>query len=216
MHGSYAPTSAGTSPAAGAPCWRGKLLRPSEQHTTGKRHLDVAGLCGRLLYSSPIPSVCYHPRPPSTAAGGGARPRCRVRGCGSRARTSRLVATPGMRAAPPVRPSTQEMLTISRGRRLAGAPRPACRAARLGACAFFSPTAGCPLTLLHVCALFRVRISVPSVCLSPFEGGLLRFGRPDVALRGCRAGGSCDRADSGGEGARPVVGGACVSGDREQ
>ena len=40
--------------------------------------------------------------------------RCRVRGCGSRARTSRLVATPGMRAAPPVRPSTREMLTISR------------------------------------------------------------------------------------------------------
>ena len=40
-----------------------------------------------------------------------------------------------------------------------------CWAARLGACAFFSPTAGPPVTMLHVCTLFRV--VVPSVCLHP-------------------------------------------------
>ena len=76
--------------------------------------------------------------PPSTAAGGGARPRCRVRGCGSRARTSRLVATPGMRAAPPVRPSTQEMLTISRPppRRCSAACLPGSATRRL--CIFFA------------------------------------------------------------------------------
>ena len=69
-----------------------------------------------------------------------------MRDCGSRARTLRLAATPGAPAEPPVRPSTQGMLPF-RGRRLAGAPRPAaCWAARLGACAFFSPTAGCPAT----------------------------------------------------------------------
>ena len=59
-----------------------------------------------------------------------------------------------------------------RGRRLAGAPRPACWAARLGACAFVSPTAGCPVTMLHVCTLFRVhkpRLSrAPPVTLCVF------------------------------------------------
>ena len=61
------------------------------------------------------PRARRHPStPPSTVAGGGARLRYRVRDCGSRARTLRLVATPGAPAEPPVRPSTQGMLTISR------------------------------------------------------------------------------------------------------
>jgi hypothetical protein len=43
-----------------------------------------------------------------------ARLRYRMRDCGSRVRTLRLVATPGAPAEPPARPSTQGMLTISR------------------------------------------------------------------------------------------------------
>ena len=54
-------------------------------------------------------------------------------------------------AHPTFAPGRREMLTISRPGRLAGAPRPACWAARLGASALFSPIAGCPVTMLHVC-----------------------------------------------------------------
>ena len=94
---------------------------------------DTGARRGRPPHARRSPST-----PPSTAAGGGARPRCRVRGCGSRARTSRLVATPGMRAAPPVRPSTQEMLTISRPppRRCSAACLPGSATRRL--CIFFA------------------------------------------------------------------------------
>ena len=35
--------------------------------------------------------------------------------------------------------------------------------------AFFSPTAGCPVTMLHVCTLFRLR-SESRPCVSPLQG----------------------------------------------
>ena len=91
-------------------------------------------------------------------------------------------------AAPPVRPSTREMLTISRPppRRCSAACLPGSATRRL--CIFgkggslrnkpqyptkgyaphiFSPTAGCPVTMLHVCALFRVFIGCPVRVFTP-------------------------------------------------
>ena len=54
-------------------------------------------------------------------------------------------------------PSTLEMLTTSRPppRRCSAACLPGSATRRL--CIFASPTAGCPVTMLHVCALSRVR-----------------------------------------------------------
>ena len=109
--------------------------------TAGCGPVTMVGPCCTLAHClcvRSVPSVFFTPRgrplrarrhpstPPSTVAGGGARLRYRVRDCGSRARTLRLAATPGAPAEPPVRPSTQGMLTISRRRLAAGAPRPAC------------------------------------------------------------------------------------------
>ena len=93
------------------------------------KHLPCNKACSSTsVHVAPCPVPCLitcrrgrplrarrHPStPPSTVAGGGARLRYRVRDCGSRARTLWLVATPGAPAEPPVRPSTQGMLTISR------------------------------------------------------------------------------------------------------
>ena len=101
------PRCVGTASALSASA---RVTRTRCSMTPSTRRLsDTGARRGRPPRARRCPST-----PPSTAAGGGARPRCRVRGCGSRARTSRLVATPGMRAAPPVRPSTLEMLTTSR------------------------------------------------------------------------------------------------------
>ena len=131
-------------------------------HSAADRHARRSIRCVRGLprgslsiYPSIYLSICWREAGATSARaaasvytaiyrrrwGRGARPRCRVRGCGSRARTSQLVATPGVRAAPPI---------------LAGAPRPACWAARLGTSVlhFFSPTAGCPVTMVHVFFFF--------------------------------------------------------------
>ena len=168
-------------------------------HSAADRHARRSIRCVRGLprgslsiYPSIYLSICWREAGATSARaaasvytaiyrrrwGRGARPRCRVRGCGSRARTSRLVATPGMRAAPPVRPSTQEMLTISRP-----PPRRCSAACLLGSAtrhfssALFSPTAGCPVTMVHVFFFFFFFFLHPGrvrVLYTPWAAGSAR------------------------------------------
>jgi hypothetical protein len=115
-------------------------------------------------------------------------------------------------AEPPVRPSTQGMLTISRSPPRP-APRPACWAARLGACAFFPPTAGCPATRVNVAPLECRR---PFVCFNPCAiFGTLAIGPPPRHARALGSLGLGLRAAAAlPAGLRPASGcGAVVPGD---